>query len=166
MTTERATSAPSNPLTALLTHKAFIVALRLFLGSLFLYSSIHKVQSPDAFAVAIRGYQFLPIGLTNVFALFVAWSEAVAGILLILGVMTRQAAAAVLLLLVMFVVAIGTTLIRGIAVDCGCFSNEGGHVTGAGLLVRNLFLITAAAMVVQYDRGTWSLAAVFSKKRA
>lgn len=164
MTDEKAAAA-TNPLTALLTHKAFILVLRIFLGGLFLYSSIHKIQNPDAFAGAIRGYKLLPIGLTNIFALFVAWSEALAGVMLILGIMTRQAAGAVALLLVMFIVAIGTTIARGIAVDCGCFSNEGGHATGVGLLIRNCFLVAAAAMTVRFDQGMWSLATVFSKRR-
>jgi hypothetical protein len=65
----------------------------------------------------------------------------------------------------MFAVAIGTTVVRGITVDCGCFSNAGGHVTGVGLLVRDLFLITAAAMTMLFDRGTWSLGALFAKRR-
>jgi uncharacterized membrane protein YphA (DoxX/SURF4 family) len=85
---EEATSARPNPLTTLLTHPAFIVVLRIFLGGLFLYSSIHKIENPDAFAVAIRGYKFLPVSLSNLFALFVAWSEAIAGVMLILGIMT------------------------------------------------------------------------------
>jgi hypothetical protein len=85
--------------------------------------------------------------------------------MLILGVMTRQAAGAVLLLLVMFVAALGTTIVRGIVVDCGCFSDKGGQETGVGLLVRNLFLITAAAMTMRFDRGTWSLGALFAKRR-
>lgn len=164
MTDEKAAAA-TNPLTALFTHKAFIFVLRIFLGGLFLYSSFHKIQNPDAFAGAIRGYKLLPIGLTNIFALFVAWSEALAGAMLILGIMTRQAAGAVALLLVMFIAAIGTTIVRGIAVDCGCFSNEGGHVTGVGLLIRNCFLVAAAAMTARFDQGMWSLSTVFSKRR-
>ena len=165
MSTEQTTVRSTNPLTILLTHKAFIFVLRVFLGSMFVYSSIHKIQSPNEFAFAIRGYELLPIGLTNLFALFVAWSEAVAGIMLILGVMTRKAAGAVFIMLVMFTVAILTTVIRGMAIDCGCFSNEGGHPTTFPLIIRNLFLIAGAAMVMLFDRGDWGVSSAFARRR-
>jgi hypothetical protein len=73
--------------------------------------------------------------------------------MLIFGVLTRKAAAAVFILLVMFTVAILTTMMRGLAIDCGCFSNEGGSQTGARLIVRNLFLIAIALMVIRFDGG-------------
>jgi uncharacterized membrane protein YphA (DoxX/SURF4 family) len=154
----------SNPLTILLTNKLFIFLLRIFLGALFVYSSLHKVQNPDGFAIAIRGYKMLPFALTNLFAIFIAWSELIAGIMLIVGVMTRKAAGAVLVMLVMFTVAITTTVVRGIAVDCGCFSNEGNHATDYTLIIRNLFLITAALMVMLFDKGLWALSSAFAGK--
>jgi uncharacterized membrane protein YphA (DoxX/SURF4 family) len=165
MPEETQTIRSTNPLTVLLTHEAFIFVLRVFLGGLFLYSSLHKIQSPDEFAIAIRGYKLLPVELTNLFALAMAWSEAVAGIMLILGVMTKRAAGAVLLMLVMFVVAILTTIVRGIAIDCGCFSSEGGHQTDITLVIRNLFLLVAAAMIMRFDRGRWSVSSVFARRR-
>jgi uncharacterized membrane protein YphA (DoxX/SURF4 family) len=165
MPDESATIRSSNPLTILLTHRVFIFVLRVFLGGLFLYSSIHKIQSPNEFAAAIRDYKLMPIELTSLFALFVAWSEAVAGIMLILGVMTRHAAGAVFVLLVMFTVAIITTIVRGIAIDCGCFSNEGGDQTNYPLVIRNLFLLAAAAITMLFDRGSWSLSTAFARRR-
>ena len=165
MTTESSTIRSSNPLTVLLTSNLFIFVLRIFLGGMFIYSAIHKIQNPDAFAIAIRGFDLLPLGLTNIFALFVAWSEIVAGIMLVFGVLTKQAAGAAFILLGMFTIAILTTIVRGIAVDCGCFSNEGGHQTDYTLIVRNLFLIAAAAMVILFDRGFLSLSSAFAKRR-
>ena len=142
-----------------------LAAWQTVLGGMFLYSSIHKIQEPNAFAFAIRGYELLPLGLTNLFAIFVAWSEAVIGIMLILGVMTKKAAGGVFLLLVMFTIAILTTMIRGMAIDCGCFSNEGDHPTSLPLVIRNLFLIAGAAMIIMFDRGNWSLSSALSRSR-
>jgi uncharacterized membrane protein YphA (DoxX/SURF4 family) len=153
-----------NPLTALLTGKRFIFVLRLFLGGLFIVSSLHKIQHPDQFAVAVRAYQIIPVSLSNLFALLVAWSEAVAGFMLIFGIMTRKAAAAVFLLLVMFVVAIITTLVRGLAIDCGCFSSKGGHATDLSLIVQDLFLMAAAVLVMRFDSGFLSVSKVFSRR--
>jgi len=165
MTGDEITVRSKNPLTLLLTHEVFIFVLRIFLGGMFLYSSLHKIQGPKEFAFAIRLYEMLPLGLTNLFALSLAWSEAVAGIMLIMGVMTRKAAGAVFLMLVMFTVAIVSTMIRGMAIDCGCFSSDGGHPTSAPLVIRNLFLITAAAMVVLFDRGKWSIGSAFARRK-
>lgn len=155
----------ANPLTVLLTHKSFIFLLRLVIGGLFIYSSIHKIQHPNQFAIAIRGYELMPYSLTPLFALFVAWTEALAGIMLVFGVMTKRAAGAILILLAMFTIAIASTIIRGMAIDCGCFSNEGNHETGLTLVIRNLFLIAGSAMIMLFDRGNWSISSVFAKRR-
>ena len=45
MTVEETTIRSTNPLTILLTNKVFIFALRIFLGVVFLYSSIYKIPS-------------------------------------------------------------------------------------------------------------------------
>jgi uncharacterized membrane protein YphA (DoxX/SURF4 family) len=157
MTTDTTTVRSSNPLTVLLTSKGFVLVLRLFLGIVFILSASDKVADPEKFAIAVRGYKLLPVALTNVFALVLAWSELLAGILLVLGIYARQAAAAVFLLLVMFAVAILTTIIRGFVIDCGCFSNEGGSQTGYLLILRNLFLIAASLIVMRFENGFFGL---------
>jgi uncharacterized membrane protein YphA (DoxX/SURF4 family) len=163
MATESTTVRSSNPLTALVTSKGFVLALRLFLGALFVFSASDKVLEPAKFAIAVRGYALLPVALTNLFALVLAWAELLSGILLILGVFTRQAAAAVVLMLVVFVGAIATTIVRGLVIDCGCFSNEGGSQTGYLLIVRNLFLVTVALIVMRFDGGFLGLSRLLSR---
>ena len=165
MTTESASIRRGNPLTILLTHPYFIVMLRVLLGGLFIFSSVHKIAAPGEFARAVRDYEMLAVGLSNLFALFVSWSEFVAGTMLLLGVMTKKAAGAIFILLAMFTVAITATIIRGIAVDCGCFSNEGNHQTDYTLVIRNLFLIASTTMIMLFDRNALSLSGVFSKRR-
>ena len=164
MVSESTGARTRNPLTILLTHKFFVLFLRMVLGALFVYSSLHKIQSADQFGIAVRAYKLLPVGVSNIFALSVAWTEAVAGILLILGVMTKKAAGAIFILLVLFTAAIATTLVRGLVIDCGCFSNEGGDQTNVVLVVRNLFLIAGAAIVMLFDRGSLSFSSVFSRR--
>lgn len=159
------TTRRGDPLTFLFTNKLFIFVLRIFLGGLFLYSSLHKIQDPSSFAFAVRGYKMLPVEITNLFAIFIAWSEALAAIMLIFGVMTRKAAGAAFILLVLFTIAITATVVRGLAVDCGCFSSGSNHATDFTLVIRNLFLICAALMVMLFDGGLWSLSSAFARKR-
>lgn len=166
MGVDTTTMRSTNPLTILLTSNASILVLRVLIGGLFVFSSLHKIEDPGAFAVAIRGYKLLPASLSNIFALFVAWSELVSGVMLVLGVFTKKAAGAIAILLLMFIGAIGTTMIRGIAVDCGCFSNKGGQQTSdLFLIVRNVFLLAAAVIVMHFDRGAFSLSNTFSRGR-
>lgn len=163
MTTETQTIRSSNPVTVLLTSNGFLFMLRIFLGAMFIYSSLHKVTNPEQFAIAVRGYKILPVSVTNLFALSLAWSELIAGIMLLLGIMTRKAAAAVLLMLVMFTAALLTTIVRGMVVDCGCFGEDGSS-TGFTLVIRNLFLSAGALMIVVFDRNFWSLSRAFGKR--
>jgi uncharacterized membrane protein YphA (DoxX/SURF4 family) len=141
----------------LLKRKEVILLLRLIVGVTFVYASYDKVLHPHAFAIAVRGYQIVPVNLSNLFALAVAWAEFVAGILLIVGLFTRQAAGAVFLLLGMFVVALVIVVVKGMVIDCGCFSSEGGSQTGPFLIGRNVLLLAVCVVIMKYDRGTFSL---------
>jgi len=166
MATNPATARRANPLTTLLTGKEFILVLRLFLGVLFVYSASGKVLHPEKFAIAVRAYDLLPVSLSNLFALALAWAEFITGILLIVGIHTRKAAGAILLLVVMFIIAIATTIVRGLVIDCGCFSNEGGSQTGYLLIIRNFFLGAMALMIMRFEAGAVSLARLFARKPA
>jgi hypothetical protein len=81
----------------------------------------------------------------------------VAGVMLILGVFTRQAAGALVLLLVVFAAAILIVMVKGLVIDCGCFSPEGGSTVGPFLLIRNLLLLLACVIIMRYDQGFLSL---------
>lgn len=164
MATSSTAARRTNPLTALLTGKEFIAVLRVLLGAVFVYSAWDKVLHPERFAIAVRAYEILPQSLTNVYALALAWAELLTGLLLVLGLYTRKAAAAILMLLLVFIVAIATTVVRGMVIDCGCFSNEGGAKTGYLLILRNLFLIAAALMVMRFENGFFALSRFASRR--
>jgi putative oxidoreductase len=148
----------------ILKRKEVILLLRLVIGVTFVYASFDKVLDPHAFAIAVRRYQIIPLTFSNLFALALAWSEFIAGILLIAGLFTRQAAGALFLLLGMFVVALAIVTVRGMVIDCGCFGSEGGAQTGPLLIVRNLLMMTACAVIVQYDRGALSLGGLIPRR--
>lgn len=139
-----------------------MLVLRLIVGATFLYAAYDKVLHPDQFAVAVRTYQILPVSLTNLFALVLAWAELVAGLLLIAGVFTRQAAGAVLMMLFMFIVALSVVMFRGMVIDCGCFSTEGGTQVDTLLIVRNVLLMAACVLIMRFDRGALSLPRLFA----
>ena len=147
-----------------LKRKEIILLLRLTLGALFILASLHKVQHPDQLAIIIRTYEIVPTGLSNIFALFLAWSELIAGIFLILGIFTKQSAMVIAILLAMFIAAIAITMIRGLVIDCGCFDEKSDPVDSM-LLLRNVLLMIVAYMVIRFDTGFLSTSALFSKKQ-
>lgn len=149
----------------IVTGRELNLVLRLGLGAMFLYAAWEKILHPLQFAISVRAYQIVPIPLSNLFAIALPWSEAVAGVLLIVGAFTRKAAGAVVLLLLVFIAAIATVTVRGMVVDCGCFGAEGGSSTGPVLLVRNVLLLVAAYLVMRYNDGFAGVDSAFARSR-
>jgi len=142
---------------SILKRKEVLLLLRLVVGITFVYASTDKILRPDQFAIAVRSYQILPVSLTNLFALVLAWAEFCSGVLLILGVFTRQAAGALLLILVMFVAALAAVIARGMAINCGCFTSDGGSSVNILLIIRNILMVGACILIMRFDRGWMSL---------
>ena len=120
-------------------------ALRLFLGCTFIFSSWHKIVSPDQFAVIIYGYDVFPHQIINALAIFVPFVELVCGITLITGLLKRSGLLLINAMLAGFIFLISFNLIRGHEFDCGCFSL--GHTKGTWssiwLLVRDFVMLGA-----------------------
>ena len=131
--------------------------LRLFIGGMFVYAAWDKVLNPYAFAASIRAYKIVPFAMSNFCALAISWGELVAGVMLVLGILTRKAAGAIFVLLAVFVVAIATTVVRGMAIDCGCCGAEGGAATSWLVIARNLALLVGTALIICCNDGFLSL---------
>ncbi len=109
-------------MSALLFHPVIILAARLVLGSVFVIAGVEKIANPDAFAKAINNYQLLPYNALNIMALVLPWLEVLAGALLIFGVRLRASSALTAVMLIVFIAAIASAMMRGLSIDCGCFS--------------------------------------------
>lgn len=104
-----------------LTHPWLTVRTQIALGLFFVVAALPKVADPPSFAHMIYNYRILPGPLVNLAALTMPWAELLMGLALICGIWRRTAASLVGALLVVFIVAISFNLLRGNAVDCGCF---------------------------------------------
>jgi len=141
----------------ILKSKELKLALRLLLGGMFLYAAWDKIAHPAQFAIAVRAYQIVPVAYSNLFAICLAWSEALAGALLILGFFSRVSAGTIFNLLGMFVIALAATLIKGMVIDCGCFGSEGGSAVSPWLIVRNIALMAACLPLMLHGGGNLSV---------
>ena len=119
------------------------------LAAVFIAAALPKILSPHDFALVVFRYQMLPYPLVNLFALWLPWIELFAAIALLIAPRLRDAALFLIGgMLVVFTVAIGFNLYRGVDMACGCFSvNPTAHHMGALNLARNigLLLLTAVA---------------------
>ena len=111
----------SRPLSEWLAHPWLTVRVQIALGAIFVVAALPKVADPPSFAHMIYNYRLVPGAAVNAFALVMPWVELLVGLALILGVWPREAAALAGFLLLVFIAAIGLNLVRGHAVDCGCF---------------------------------------------
>ncbi len=141
--------------------KRIIPAARILLGLVFLWSSIDKIIHPDDFARSVANYQLLPEVLVNLFAVILAWVEAICGVLLLSGQWARSASFIVALLLAVFIFAVSVSMVRGLDINCGCFDANAGRKIGLKLLVEDLVLFIAAVFVVLRAKDKTGWQAIF-----
>ncbi|MBN2192711.1 MAG: DoxX family membrane protein [Polyangiaceae bacterium] len=104
-------------------HAYISLAMRLYLGWVFIAACLHKIANPASFAVDVATYQFLPLWAVNFFALTLPWVELFAGVLLVLGLRARAAALLIAVMMASFMVALGHALYLGLDMACGCFAS-------------------------------------------
>ena len=96
---------------------------RLILGIIFIYASYDKILHPEAFAKIVYNYQLLPNELINITAIFLPWLEFVTGVILIIGLWLHGAVMITNVLLLTYLGALIFNMVRGLDINCGCFSS-------------------------------------------
>jgi putative oxidoreductase len=148
--------------------KYLTLAVRLFIGAMFIYASVYKVLDPAEFAVSIRNYMILPPSWSNIAAVTLPWIELGAGALLILGIFTRPAALLTTGMLIVFLAAIIYAYSIGLNIDCGCFSSAAssqGKITFFEI-IRDSILVLISFFIVLTDRGDFSIFKILHFNRA
>jgi uncharacterized membrane protein YphA (DoxX/SURF4 family) len=154
-----------------------LLAARLLVGGIFLLASVPKIQSPGAFADAVRAFHLLPATLVLPFAYVMPWLELLVAVYLISGFMSRLAALGSIVLLGTFVVALLDALATGnTAHACGCFGTAangnavlsflaGGNTVMWWDVIRDLILALLAALVAWYGPGAISIEEALARRR-
>lgn len=135
---------------------------RLTFGAIFIYASLDKIAHPDQFARIIYNYHLLPGSLVNLAALILPISEFLAGAFLITGIFYTGSRNYLLLLMAVFMVAIGINVIRGVNLECGCFTvSSKAKSAGVQLLIRDtVYAIPGLILLVSRSR-RWRLDNLF-----
>ena len=133
------------------------VRVQIALGVLFVAAALPKIVDPPGFAHMIYNYRLVPGALVNLMGLAMPWLELLTGLALILGIWTRTSAALIGALLLVFVAAIGINLLRGNAIDCGCFDvSQAGKSVEERLADMRWVVIRDAGMLLMVAQILWA----------
>jgi putative oxidoreductase len=120
------------------------VVVRLMLGGVFLYAGFTKIADPTTFAGSIAAYRILPYFGNYLVAAVLPWIEALCGLLIITGYRVKAAATLVVILNLAFMAALASTIVRGLDIDCGCFSKTGERTSAWTAIGRDVVLLAMA----------------------
>lgn len=122
---------------------AATLLFRLFLGGIFLWNSISKLQQPYDFLSAVYNYELVGPHLGLWVATVVPWLELATGICLVLGIWERGAWMLAIVLLCVFTVALYSVANRGLLIPCGCSRTPIETVSYRSVLNTGLLLLAA-----------------------
>lgn len=105
-----------------LDHPIALWTSRGVLAAVYLIYGASKAPHPGAFAASIHNYRLLPIQLENVLAITLPWIEILAALALLSRRWLPGGVLVVGGLTIVFAVAMGSALARGLDINCGCFT--------------------------------------------
>ena len=114
-------------------------------GLLFVASGISTCLRQRSVRLAVTNYRLVPTRLVPVFSYVLAVLEILAGALLLLSLVLPTYPLAWVItigLLTLFCFAIGSALLRGLRIPCGCGLLLNNHALTPVTLLRNLLLLT------------------------
>ena len=131
-----------------------VLVCRIFLGFLFIYASLEKILQPEEFAKQVGYYKALPIGLENLLAIVLPWTELIVGICLLAGLFVDGAALLSIIMMLVFILAISQAMLRGIDITCGCFKvSADSEKLGLHTIIRDIiFLIMSFVVLNRQER--------------
>ena len=136
--------------------------LRIILGGIFIYAAAGKILYPADFSEAITNYQLVPVKAANFIAIILPWVELVAGLLLLNGFRTQSGNLIIFLCLCIFSFGAFSALIRGLDINCGCFT-EASRKVGLIFLVEEAALFFMCICIFFFDKGFFSIDNLLSK---
>lgn len=133
-------------------YKVIILGSRLLVGFVLLYAGWNKLLDPQGFASSIGNYHLLPWGLENMVAIVFPWMEIIAGSGLILGIFIDGSATISIFLFTIFILAIGSALLRGYNIECGCGLNSGDLVGLDKILENSVFVMLSVVILLRKEK--------------
>jgi len=137
--------------------------VRLLIGALFVYSAVPHIFNSMGLASSIYNYRLFPAPIIGLSAAIVPWVSLLAGLALILGVKIRAASFIVSVLLVIFISLAVISVIRGIDIDCGCFSGIARRTNWLTIL-EDFGMLIGALFILFFDQARLSIESLIKKQ--
>jgi uncharacterized membrane protein YphA (DoxX/SURF4 family) len=134
-----------------------VLLLRVAVGVIFLWAGAAKIGHAEAFAAQIAAFGLVPQPLIAPLALLLPFFEVLLGGYLLLGLYTRVAALIAVVQLAIFATAIGSAVVRGLSLSCGCFGSGDKSVTSWPEVARDVIFAAVAAFVAWQAPGMLAL---------
>jgi uncharacterized membrane protein YphA (DoxX/SURF4 family) len=109
---------------SILSNKILILLIRTFLGGIFVFASLDKINDPQAFANSILQYKIVGQTLAMCIATILPSLELLCGLSLIIGIYPRGCELLITMMLVGFTFFVASALFRGLDISCGCFTQD------------------------------------------
>ena len=137
---------------------------RAAVGGVLLYAGFMKAAGPSAeFAAAIAAYKILPAALVTPFSIAIPYLEMWIGLFVLTGFYSRYASLAAAALFAVFMIVLGSALLRGIDLaSCGCFGAD--TLSPRYTIVMDAVLLALSLASSKLNRFTpsWSLDRILS----
>ena len=133
------------------------IIIRLVLGFIFLYASLDKIIYPQKFAEVIYNYRLMPIELLNICAIIVPWIEAFIGVSLLIGFRVDVSAFMLSVITFFFILMIISAIVRGLNIECGCFSLDAeGSLVSWKRVIEDVFILVGGIFLLLNKKKTVS----------
>ena len=126
-------------------------AVRILLGAVFIYAALLKIADPVAFAGSVAAYRILPYFASYLTAATLPFLELSCGLLLVCGYRVRGGALIVATMNLVFMIALGAAIARGLDIDCGCFKQGGAKTTPWTALLRDAVFLAMTLFVLKTE---------------
>ncbi|MCX5645397.1 MAG: hypothetical protein NTZ17_12090 [Phycisphaerae bacterium] len=124
---------------------AFVLAVRLGLGFMFIVSSVPKIRQPYMLLGSVYGYELVGPKMGVLVAMVLPWAELFAGVCLVGGIFVGGALLASLGMGVLFTFVLGSALWRQLDISCGCFSSSAGKISYLTLIRAIVITVLSAS---------------------
>jgi len=138
--------ATSRSVGRILGNRKLLVALRLAVAAAFIVASSEKIIHPHTFAHIVEGYRILPAATLGLVAIWLPWTELLAGLALLVGIWPRAVGLLLSGLTVVFIAGLVQAMARGIDIQCGCFSLDPEAAVRNWTSLWQEFLLLAACL--------------------
>ena len=149
-------------------HRYVGLAFRCYIAWVFITACIHKLASPESFAVDIATYQFLPLVFINPLAIVLPYVELGSGIMLAIGYKARAAALMTSGMMVMFMIALSYALANDLQISCGCFASNAAAASdpiSPMTMLRDLVWLLMSLYIFFFDKTPLGLDAILAHRK-